>query len=445
MSTPALAALDSFDATERRDALSGLATAQEGAAAPTGNVNMHMHSFFSYNSEDYSPSHVAWACRQGGLHASGLCDFDVLDGLDEFLAAGRSLGLRTTVNLETRAFFAEYADVDINSPGEPGVTYIMGAGFTSLPAAGTPQAEMLGHLRSTARERNVGLIDRVNHQLREIAVNYESDVVPLTPGGCPTERHIVRSYIERSTALLADSRRVAEFWSRVLELPADDVGGLLGTPGMDEKVRARLAKRGGLGYEQPTSATFPPVDDFLKWVQSCGAIPMITWLDGTSGGELDPWTMCEGMMSKGAAELNIVPDRNWNLSGDDRDLKRQKLREIVAVAEELHLPVNIGTEMNKAGLPFVDNLSGEILAQYKEIFVRGANIMVGHSLLAQFAGLSYCSAKAAAEFSGLASRNEFFAAVGGLRPVDEACSSTLVDLGPEKAYAWFQDQVAACA
>jgi hypothetical protein len=333
----------------------------------------------------------------------------------------------------------------MNSPGEPGVTYVMGAGFTAVPQAGTPQADMLGHLRETARDRNIALINRINPQLREIAVNYDSDVVPLTPGGCPTERHIVRSYIERSGALLEAPQRVAEFWARILDVSTDEVSGLLGMPSMDEKVRARLAKRGGLGYEQPTCETFPPVEGFLSWVQSCGAIPMMTWLDGTAGGEADPRTLCELMMSKGAAALNIIPDRNWNLSGADRDLKRQKLCEIVDVAEQLQLPINIGTEMNKIGLPFVDDLSGEVLVQHRETFVRGANIMIGNSILARYADFSYVGERASAEFGDIASKNAFFEAVGGLQPVDQTRADELTELGPDKAYVWFQDEVTAHA
>ena len=110
--------LDSFDPAERRQALKALAECGGASLpAPSERVNMHLHSFFSYNTKGYSPSHIAWEARRQGLYAAGLCDFDVLDGLEEFLAAGQALGLRATVNLETRAFFSDYAQVDINSPG----------------------------------------------------------------------------------------------------------------------------------------------------------------------------------------------------------------------------------------------------------------------------------------------------------------------------------------
>ena len=49
-------------------------------------------------------------------------------------------------------------------------------------------------------------------------------------------------------------------------------------PALEESVRAKLVKRGGIGYVQPSADTFPPVDDFIAWVRGCEAIPMITWL-----------------------------------------------------------------------------------------------------------------------------------------------------------------------
>ena len=118
--------LDSFDPQERRQALEGLAALKLPPAKPTDNHNLHFHSFFSYNAQDWSPSHIAWAAHQAGLYAAGLCDFDVLDGLEEFYAASALLGLRATVNLETRVYLREHSEVEITSPGEPGVTYIMG-------------------------------------------------------------------------------------------------------------------------------------------------------------------------------------------------------------------------------------------------------------------------------------------------------------------------------
>ena len=435
--------LNSFDVEDRYEALDKLASDLPGDVAAYGSVNMHFHSFFSYNAEGWSPSRIAWESREAGLYAAGLCDFDVLDGLEEFLRAGRKLQLRSTVNLETRAFLKEYAGAEISSPGEPGVTYIMGAGFVRPPTEGSAQAQGLAGYRERAGARNLALIRRINAHLPEIALDYDKDVLPLTPAGGATERHIVTAYIRKSKAAFEHPAAAAKFWADLLKRSADDVVLLMAdTPSFEEAVRSKLAKRGGIGYEQPSSGTFPPVDEFMAWVLSCGAIPMITWLDGTSAGEKDGRAMLECMMAKGAAAMNIIPDRNWNIANlEMRAVKTAHLKTIVQAADSLDLPINIGTEMNRAGLPFVDDLDNLALRPYRETFVRGARIMVGHTLLFRYAGLSYVGKQAAAEFSNTAARNAFFEAVGGLPPLDESKARHLEGVGPERALAWFREAV----
>ena len=80
--------LDSFIAAERKKALQALllkvATGQIALPLPSSAVNLHCHTFFSYNSYGYSPSKFAWLARKQGLAVAGIVDFDVLDGLDEF-------------------------------------------------------------------------------------------------------------------------------------------------------------------------------------------------------------------------------------------------------------------------------------------------------------------------------------------------------------------------
>lgn len=435
--------LNSFNADKRLQALD-LLFKKEGAdlPAPGNDFNMHCHSFFSYNADGWSPSRIAWEGRKAGWFAAGLCDFDVLDGVCEFLDAGLTLGLRTSAHLETRAYFREFADVDISSPGEAGVTYIMGAGFAGVPEAGTPQAAFLNDLSERAGSRNLSLVQRINAALPEIAVSYENDVMPAAPGGTPTERHIVTAYAQKAASNFKDSGSLKAFWGRVFSMSEDKVSSLLqNIPALEDTIRSKLVKRGGIGYEQPSESTFPAVDDFCKWVASCGAIPMTTWLDGTSGGESNPDRLLDLMACKGAAALNIIPDRNWNLKNpEERDIKRKHLKAMVDAAAKRNLPVNIGTEMNKQGLPFVDSMSGEVLRDYAKLFRSGAAIIVGHTLLLRFAGFGYVSRNAQSEFGkSIEKKNRFFEAVGELPPMTRKQADLLVNMGPEKAFDWFRN------
>ena len=50
-------------------------------------------------------------------------------------------------------------------------------------------------------------------------------------------------------------------------------------------IRAKTMKKGGVGYVQPDSGSFPKMADMNQFVLLSGALPTITWLDGTSDGE----------------------------------------------------------------------------------------------------------------------------------------------------------------
>lgn len=433
--------LNDFKLETRSQALQALLP-QAQFPHPGKLFNMHCHSFFSYNADGWSPSRIAWECRMRGLYAAALCDFDVLDGLDEFLAAGCTLSLRTAVHLETRSYVREQADVDISSPGEPGVAYIMGCGFTAIPKAGTEPALFLEKLRQGAQGRNHALIARINAALPEIALDYGQDVVPLTPKGVATERHIIRAYVQKSLSKYPDSAQRATFWAPLLKCEVASYPAIeADVPKMEDMVRNALAKRGGIGYIQPTEKTFPLADDFLAWVRSCGAIPTIAWLDGTSGGEADAEQLLDLMTQKGSAALNIIPDRNWNLKKPEEAARKQaNLEAIVKGCVKRQLPINIGTEMNKGGLPFVDDITGSVLSKYASEFTQGMQVMIGQTLLGRYAQAPYLSDRITSEYKDLAVRNAFFAKIGAAPALTEAESLALLDAGPARAFAMLSDR-----
>ena len=127
--------LDDFDPKVRKEyliLLTAFVNQGELAIKPEQELcNLHCHTFFSYNGYGYSPTHLAWLAKKNGLKTMGIVDFDVLDGVDEFFTACDFLGMRACAGMETRVFIPEFAEIEINSPGEPGVCYHMGIGFTS--------------------------------------------------------------------------------------------------------------------------------------------------------------------------------------------------------------------------------------------------------------------------------------------------------------------------
>ncbi len=438
------AKLDDFNSDIRKRNLDLLVSLNIPPAPPSENVNLHTHTFFSYNASGWSPTRFAWEAAKAGLYAAGSIDFDVLDGVEEFLSAAETLELRATAGFEIRAFLKEFSDVDIDSPGEPGVHYIAGTGFTGKLPAESAAAKTLESFRLTAFKRNVELVERINAKVGAIALNYSLDVLPRTPSGNATERHIISAYVDKSLEKFPLTHDLAGFWSDLLNLPrAEAQAALNNRPAFEEIVRGKLAKRGGLGYVKPGPETFPDVGQVYAWIKDCGAIPMDSWLDGTSAGESRARELFECNRALGARALNLIPDRNWNVKGaEEKRIKLENLARVVALAEEFHVPVHIGTEGNKAGLPFVDDLSRPEFAPFKEPFIRGAKILVGHALLARFADFPYLGNAAESEFVGdIVKKNLFFAAVGALPPLGKNEAERLREAGPERALSEIRSSV----
>lgn len=430
------AGLDDFDPQARKVNLERLTALNLPVAAPGGNVNLHTHTFFSYNAAGWSPTRYAWEAYKAGLYAAGTIDFDVLDGVEEFLDAAELLELRATVGIELRTYMSPFGDVVIDSPGEPGVHYIAGCAMTGKPPAGSPEAIALEGFRRTAQDRNRDLVNRINAKLGAIALDYDRDVLTRTPSGNATERHIVSAYVDKAMATFVNQPDLADFWAKVLGSQPSDVTTLMrDRAAFEEAVRSKLAKRGGLGYIAPGPSSFPETGTVYAWMKACGGIPADSWLDGTSPGESRARELFECNRSLGARALNLIPDRNWNIkNADEKAVKLANLARVVALAEEYHMPVHIGTEGNKAGLPFVDDLDRPELAPYREIFQRGARILVGHTMLARYAGYPYLGAAAEAEFGNdTARKNKFFEAVGALPPLGRAGAARFRDAGPEQA------------
>jgi hypothetical protein len=406
--------LNEFDPAVRRRALSKLADLAEQGAVPLEAeqdvVNMHCHTIFSYNAYGHSPASVAWLARRRGFKAVGIVDFDVLDGVDEFLNACLTVGVRGGAGIETRVFVPEYAGQAINSPREPGVCYHMGIGFTTSKVPASVEG-ILADLGRRADRRNQGILSRVNAYLEPVTVDYERDVLPLTPAGHPTERHMVVAYVEAAERSIPDP---VAFWAGKLDASPEEMTTVMtDATRFQNLIRAKLMKRGGVGYVQPDSGMFPTLDAFQQLIVACGALPCAAWLDGTTATEQNIEDWLAFLIGKGTVALNIIPDRNWNIADpEQKELKVRNLYRVVELAGELDLPLNVGTEMNSPGQKLVDGFSTPELAPVAQAFLDGAYFIYGHTVMERALGLGYQSEWAQSHFVSRHERNEFYSRVG---------------------------------
>ncbi len=377
-------------------------------------LNLHAHSFFSFNAYGYSPTALAWLAKKNGYSFMGLVDFDILDGVDEFLGACEQLGVRGVAGVESRVFIPEFKQLEINSPGEPGIAYHMGTGFISSTVSASAEPG-LNDIRQRVEQRNRQILDEVNAFLSPLFLDYEADVLPLTPSGYATERHMVQKIAHKAAQTLEDPVR---FWQQKFDLPIEEIELLMGDRNkFNNLLRKKLMKRGGVAYRQPDEGTFPSVDAFHAVIDAAGAIPCSAWLDGTSDGEQDIERLLALLIEKGVSVLNIVPDRNWNIS--DPKLKERKLKQlykIVQLADDLALPILIGTEMNSYGQKLVDDFDAPELAPIKDSFTRGAYFIYGHTRMERLWGMGYRSEWIEKYLPDRKSKNEFYKNAGYLIP-----------------------------
>ncbi len=401
--------LSDLDKTKRMGALDSLATLDKSIIlseldipAPQGLVNLHAHSFFSYNAKGWSPARIAWEMLKLGVEYLGIVEFDVLDHLEEALEAGMRFNIKTIAGLETRTFVPELSNVEINSPGEKGISYAMAHAITALPDMRSLPYYALENFHVMAQQRNKTVMERVKmaqHRNKTVmekvneylgdsaALDYKRDVLSMTPSGNATERHLAEAYVRKAARTIGegDKNGQAKYWADKLHLTLPKTLQILtDTPEeLPVLIRSKLMKQGGPGYVTPEPKTFPTLADFFAWAKKIGGVPTATWLNGESEGEKDAGALLDLYMALGAQALNIIPDRNYSHQPSPLwpkdDKKYENLKKIIQAAQDRRLPISFGTELNSFGQPVVDNWGSAALGPYRGVALDGAKFFYAHT------------------------------------------------------------------
>jgi hypothetical protein len=382
-------------------------------------INMHCHSFFSFNAYGFSPTALVWLAKKLGLQVAGIVDFDNLDGVEEFLSGCNLACVRGSAAMETRIFIPEFADRVTNSPGEPGISYHMGIGFSSQNV-NEKGKNILQGMRERAEQRNRNMVRLLNTYLDPVIVNYDTDVLPLTPAGNVTERHMLAAYIDSAKRTVKDQVR---FWSEKLEKDSKTIHDLMqNAAAFANTVRRKLMKRGGVSYTQPSPKNFPTAEEFHEMVISNGALPALCYLNGTTEGEQCMEELLSLLVSKGVVAMNMIPNLAVPEPFSDpdnselRQTRSKLLLNTANLAREFDLPLHIGTEMNSYGQRQVDDLNSPELAPLRDRFIDGAYFIYGHVRLHRSLGIGYQSEWANSFLPTRSDRNSFYTRAGFLIP-----------------------------
>ena len=74
----------------------------------------------------------------------------------------------------------------------------------------------VAQMRAAAEQRTRDMLNRVNIYMRPVELDYEKDVVPLTPKGNATERHLCEAFERKAGEVFPDAARRVAFWQEKL-------------------------------------------------------------------------------------------------------------------------------------------------------------------------------------------------------------------------------------
>ena len=242
-------------------------------------VNNHIHSIYSFS--PYSPTKAVFRSWQSGLTTTGLMDHDSISGAEEFIEAGRIIGMPTTIGAEMRVSFAAtpLEGRRLNNPDEITVAYIA---LHGIPHTAIGElTEFFKPIAAARGVRNRAMIARINALLAPagVAVDYDADVLPLSmahEGGSVTERHLLFALANKLTARFGRGAPLVAFLEQSLKLPVTGKSReFLLDAGNDSYEYDLLNVLKGNMVEQfyiPASDEIPPVAEVARLAERLGIV-----------------------------------------------------------------------------------------------------------------------------------------------------------------------------
>lgn len=264
----------------------GLDSGQIAKPHSEGLTNNHVHTTYSFS--PYSPTKAAWKAVECGLSTVGLMDHDSIGGAEEFIAAGKTIGIATTIGFEMRTDWSDtpLAGRRINNPDQITSAYITACAVPhgSIAAAN----EYLGGLRAARNQRNRRMIDRLNDIIRpfDMVVDFDADVLPLSmaaEGGSVTERHLLFALANKLIARYGVSEALTDFIAIDLNINLSarqrsmlaDPGNGIASYDLLNVLKGNFVSKIYIDTQKDET---PAIADVVRKIKELGAIPAYCYL-----------------------------------------------------------------------------------------------------------------------------------------------------------------------
>jgi len=214
--------LNAPEKSERLDALRRLKALAKSPVSRADYVNNHIHTTYSFS--PYSPSKAIYTAWQSGLVTAGIMDHDSISGAEEFIEAGKIVGIATTIGFEHRCDMRNtpFEGNLMNNPDQRSVAYLVMHGVPHQYIKRVQ--EFIRPYREKRIERNRAMVENINRipELNEIHLDFDKDVIPVSmyhDGGGITERHILFALAKKMTERIGAGKPMVDFLKEKLNIP----------------------------------------------------------------------------------------------------------------------------------------------------------------------------------------------------------------------------------
>ncbi len=250
-----------------------------------GHVNNHIHTIYSFS--PYSPTKALWMAYNAGLTTAGIIDHDSVSGAEEFIQAGKIIGMATTIGAECRVDFSRtsMAGKKLNNPDQKTVAYVT---LHGIPHSRIDEVKNFFQPYLVERnKRNRLMVEKICKLVADagIKLDFEKDVKPLSlynEGGSVTERHILYALALRLIEKFGKGSGLLEYLKNGLKIK------------VSAKIEAMLSDLQNPYYEYDllgllkgelveafyidAAAECPDVKAFIELAKSVGAISAYAYL-----------------------------------------------------------------------------------------------------------------------------------------------------------------------
>ena len=345
-------------------------------------VNGHLHSPYSFSAFTDLEQMFKMATNEN-IKVLGINDFNTTDGYVEFFKLALKYKIFPLFNIEFMGMLGdEQANgIRVNDPNNHGRTYFSGKGLRYPAKIGEENKKVLYSIVNESHRQVEEMISKLNDFLQQIGSDIRIGIDEIRGKWAKElvrERHIAKALRIKIFEKFSNEKKRRIFLEKLLRdkvpksLP-DDV------PDLENEIRARLLKKGGVAYAKENEKAFPEIEKVIEIIVDAGGIqcyPVL--LDDKNGDyteyESDPVKLLEKLKEKKVSSIELIPGRN----------DFNKLKEFVLFFDINGFVITLGTEHNTPAMKPVTvscrkgkQLDQELLS----ISYHGTSIIAAHQYL----------------------------------------------------------------